>query len=69
MDSQIRLYVDGRVDASMPWKEGIATNDYPVYIGENAEQKGRCWNGLIDDVRIYNYALTEDEIVSLSKGE
>jgi hypothetical protein len=45
----------------------INTNDYPVYIGENAEQTGRFWNGLIDDVRIYNYALSEDEIKALSK--
>ena len=61
------MYVDGRIDVSMPWDRGIETNDYPVFIGENAEQTGRFWNGLIDDVRIFNYALTEDEIAALSR--
>jgi hypothetical protein len=61
------LYVDGKLDASSKAAGTINTNDYPVYIGENAEQTGRFWNGLIDDVRIYNYALSEDKIKALSK--
>jgi len=64
---EIRIYVDGRVDVSMPWDRGIETNDYPVLIGENAGQTERFWHGLIDDVRIFNYALTEDEIAALSR--
>jgi len=36
-----------------------------VYIGENAQVPGRQWNGLIDDVRIYNYGLSQAEIVNL----
>ncbi len=61
------LYVDGKLDASSKAAGTINTNDYPVYIGENAEQTERFWNGLIDDVRIYNYALSEDKIKALSK--
>ncbi len=57
--------VDGKLDATKPWKGGIAKNDFDVLIGENAEQKGRFFDGLIDDVRIYNYALKEVDIMAL----
>ncbi|MBA7709229.1 hypothetical protein ES703_118142 [subsurface metagenome] len=62
---QMRTYVDGKLDVSRPWGGGIGSNDYPVYIGENSENTGRYWDGLIDDVRIYNYALSKDEITAL----
>jgi tetratricopeptide (TPR) repeat protein len=62
---EVRIYVDGRLDAAKPWKDGIAVNDFDVLIGENAEQKGRFFDGLIDDVRIYNYALGESDIMAL----
>jgi len=62
---EIRIYVDGKLDAAKPWKGGIAKNDFDVLIGENAEQKGRFFDGLIDDVRIYNYALKEADIIAL----
>ena len=62
------LYIDGVVDASQPASGGIATNNHPVYIGENSEMTGRFWNGLIDDVRIYNYALSEDQVKAVYGG-
>ncbi|MCX5637704.1 MAG: hypothetical protein NTX52_08445, partial [Planctomycetota bacterium] len=63
--SQIYLYVDGILDKSSEAWGSINTNDYPVLIGENAEEPGRCWNGLIDDIRIYSYALNEAQIKAL----
>ena len=59
------LYVDGVVDSSQPASGGINTNDEPVYIGENSEMTGRFWNGLIDDVRVYNFALDQTGIEAL----
>jgi hypothetical protein len=59
------LYVDGTLDVSAPATGSIAQNNYPVCIGENAEQTGRIWNGLIDEVSIYNRALTATEIQSI----
>ena len=50
------IYVDGQLDISRPRTGTIGTNNFPVCIGENAEIKNRFFNGLIDDVRIYNYA-------------
>ncbi|MHC4439961.1 MAG: sugar-binding protein, partial [Planctomycetota bacterium] len=59
------IYVDGVVDTSQPASGAIATNDHPVFIGENVEMTGRFWNGLIDDVRVYNYALSEGQVKAL----
>jgi predicted outer membrane repeat protein len=63
----IRLYVDGVEDPASPiaYNGGITTNDYPVYIGENAEITDREWSGMIDDVRFYNYALSAEEVARL----
>jgi len=62
---RISLYMDGRLENSRPAWGQIATNDSPVLIGDNAQQSGRCWNGWIDEVRIYSYALSADEVVEL----
>ena len=63
------IYIDGKLDTSRQRKGAIGTNDYPVYIGENAEIKNRFFDGLIDDVRIYNYALSNSEITALYEGK
>ncbi|MHC4084697.1 MAG: LamG domain-containing protein [Planctomycetota bacterium] len=60
--SQLCLYVDGALDVSKEAFGTIRVNIQPVYIGENSEKPNRFWNGLIDDVRIYSYALSADEL-------
>ncbi len=59
------IYIDGKLDVTKLWKGGIAKNDFNVLIGENAEQNGRFFDGLIDDVRVYNYALRQADIMAL----
>jgi hypothetical protein len=65
---QLRLYVDGQPDASIDWDGGIATNDVNVLIGENGAMKGRLWKGLLDDVRVYSYALPKEDITAVFQG-
>ncbi len=67
--AELCLYVDGELDSSKKTSKSIMTNNEPVCIGENSEQTGRYWNGLIDDVRIYNYALSRDEVAALYQGK
>jgi hypothetical protein len=62
---KMSIYVDGILDASRLRTGLIGTNDYPVCIGENIELTKHRFHGLIDDVRIYNYALSEDEVSGL----
>jgi hypothetical protein len=66
--SQICLYVDGKLDVSSTASGPIKLNDHPVYIGENSDRSNRFWNGLIDDVRIYSYALTSEEIAAITQN-
>ena len=62
----LSLYVDGKLDGTQAWAGGIGKNDFNVLIGENAQQKGRFFDGLIDDVRVYNYALAGSDIARLA---
>jgi tetratricopeptide (TPR) repeat protein len=63
--SKVYLYVDGILDKSLGALGTIETNSYNVYIGENAEQKGRYFDGLIDDVAIFDHALSENDVKQL----
>jgi hypothetical protein len=67
--AKLQLYVDGRLDVSGDVSGTLATNDYPVLIGENAEQRDREFNGLIDEVCIYSFALEDDDVAMLASGE
>ena len=64
------LYIDGGLGSSIRAVGTVDVNSQPLYIGANSGYSGgREWNGLIDDVRIYNYALTEAEIMALYAGK
>ncbi|MHC4633418.1 MAG: LamG domain-containing protein, partial [Planctomycetota bacterium] len=63
--NKLYIYLDGKLDNYEVTSGTIATNTCQVFIGNNAQYPNRFWNGLIDDVRIYNYALTKDEIQAL----
>ena len=65
--SLIRLYVDGVEDPAspVPYTGAIYTDDYPVWIGANSEQSGRNFVGMIDEVMIYNRALSQTEVLGL----
>jgi hypothetical protein len=65
---QLRLYIDGKPDSTVEWEGQIAANDCNVLIGENDQMRGRYWKGMIDDVRIYNYALSKDDIAAIYQG-
>ena len=66
--SNLRLYVDGDLKATTPHVGSISTNGYNVNIGRNTQETGRLYNGTIDDVRIYNNALSQADILELMAG-
>jgi hypothetical protein len=57
--------VDGALDASQEASGAINTNDVRLQIGANTQMGDRFWNGLIDDVHVYNYGLPEAQIQQL----
>lgn len=57
----LRLYVDGSRVSSHDAKGSIQTPDHPLWIGGNRPY-GEHFHGLIDEVRVYNRALGQNEI-------
>ncbi len=63
----INIYLDGALDISTPTTEPIGATETSVLIGDNPEATGRYWDGLIDELLIYNRALSENEILFLAQ--
>jgi len=61
--SKMYLYVDGRLDAVKNASGSLNISASNVYIGGNTSQS---FNGLVDDVLIYNRSLSKSEIEYLS---
>jgi len=59
----LRLYLDGRPDGGRPATGLIADEDWTLFIGENETNPGRQWFGAIDEVAVYNRALTPREVL------
>ena len=64
--ANISVYLDGVLDTSVPTTEPIGISTTNMFIGDNSEATGRYWDGLIDEVMIYNRALSEEEILFLA---
>lgn len=68
--SAICLYVDGQLDASAEVTKALRTSADAVYIGSRVGRlSDRSWNGQIDEVRIYDRALSAGERLYLSEGD
>jgi hypothetical protein len=63
----LKIYVDGVLEGSDPATAAVVNVAHNFAIGENLQQTGRHWSGQIDDVRLYNRAITPDEIKRLYK--
>ncbi|MFN0129137.1 MAG: LamG domain-containing protein [Verrucomicrobiales bacterium] len=69
-DGSRNLYVDGVLSASGPGGTAINIADTtPMMVGENPQANNREWVGQIDDVSVWQRALTGDEVGELySRG-
>lgn len=67
--TNIYLYVDGALDASTQATGLISPNHYPMGIGYNAQgpfgYPTYFYNGAVDEVSIYNRALSSNEIAAI----
>ena len=68
-----RIYIDGKLDAEGGLSEGTdITTESPLFIGASVrigKTTRRYFEGLIDEVGIYNRALTDNEIERNFKSE
>ena len=61
------LYADGIQVASEAKSWNLVLNS--VHIGRQVYHEGENWDGLVDDVRIYNKVLSPDEIKKVMSGD
>jgi len=57
-----RIYINGVLRASGTQTGTLTTNTNPLQIGQDQGLADRFWNGLIDEVRIYNVALSAAQV-------
>jgi hypothetical protein len=62
---EMKVYVDGSLDNSTITTGKIYGGISDLWIGANIGASGQNFNGSIDEVRIYNRALSAEEILSL----
>jgi MSHA biogenesis protein MshQ len=67
--STIRIYVDGSLIGSSAYSGTMSSNSYALFIGENSQQRGRYWTGEIDEVKIFDQALTAAQVAAIYANE
>ncbi len=66
----MKLYINGVLDNPsfiQPAISGTLSNVDKLVIGRGGKDRSRGWNGLIDDVRLYNKVLSAREIAKLPR--
>ncbi len=64
--SNLALYVNGLPEKSIPTGQAITNFSTPEFILGLATETGSCFKGQINDVRLFDHALTDNEIASIS---
>lgn len=68
----MRLYINGKEVAIHPYEKPFSFSDQnPIIIGSNTNDQGKIMHdffyGYIDELKVFNYALTATEINDLAK--
>jgi hypothetical protein len=68
-DGYIRTYVNGVLDRELATTQALGVSPGPFRIGcEPFTTASYNFNGVMDDVRVYNHALSEGEILGAMEG-
>ncbi len=67
---KMKLYINGILETSGDHPDNkVNETGAPVWVGELDANRGFAWNGILDEVRLYNHALSEVEILSAMEGK
>jgi len=61
-ENEYRFYINGELIQSGVPEDPIVQNNQPLEIGRDVPSATEYYNGMIDEIRIYSRALTENEI-------
>ncbi|MFH0797479.1 MAG: LamG domain-containing protein [Candidatus Omnitrophota bacterium] len=61
-ESQLKFYVDGVLGETLPVKSGLKSSESPLVIGAWASAEADYFKGILDEIRIYNRALSGEEV-------
>ena len=64
-NKEMKIYIDGQFDSEKDRSDVINTNDKNLLIGCETPSGTNCFDGILDEVMIFNRALSEDEIKAL----
>jgi hypothetical protein len=64
--SEVTIYINGQLDASAGYAQRSSCEDCQLWISSLGGDT-RYYNGKIDDIRIYNVALTSEQIAALAQ--
>jgi hypothetical protein len=62
---RVALYVDGELQHELAAIGPLALSTEPLWLGNNAGQPAQFYQGSLDDVRLYGFGLTAEEIKAL----
>jgi hypothetical protein len=63
-----KIYFDGVLKKSTSYSGSVGNTTNPLRIGGESAGLAYPWGGQLDDVRIYNYPMTANQIKDLSNG-
>ena len=63
----IQMFVNGVASGAANESLGMEDSEGPYFLGSH-KNLSNVWDGLIDDIRIYNHALTEAELQAAMEG-
>jgi len=62
-ETNFRVYVNGAVSQESAFQTTDGTN-VTYYIGGDPGSTGESYSGIVDDLRVYNHALTEEDVAA-----
>lgn len=66
-EKELKIYVNGYLIESTRYNGSYTANpDVPLNVGLNSYDYGRPWTGLIDELRLYDRAVSEKEVQKLT---
>ena len=66
--STVKTYVNGVLDRQVSASGILSSTTYAIDLGKTADGTNNYFNGLIDDARVYNRALSAAQLAALYNG-